>query len=258
LSVLFDPAGRFLLTTDSGGLHRWDLPAGERPPRVGAPENLTGPLGIANPRASLTPDGRWLALLVGDGAVELRSLDRPGEPRILGRHPGAAQVAISPDGKWVASGTWGGVGLKVWDARAGGVVHDLPVREAVSVAFSPDGRWLVAGASGEYRCWSVGDWVPVYRIAREPYGVPGPIAFTADGRLMALGVSQSTIHLVDPASGRKLAALQSPGVTALSWLSLSADGGLLAAGDAVHAIHVWDLRAVRQRLVEMGLDWEQP
>lgn len=70
-------------------------------------------------------------------------------PVILGRHLGkVASVAVSPDGAWVASGSWdGSVGL--WPV-AGGARRELPSPGAGVnvVAFSRDGARLYAGTSG--------------------------------------------------------------------------------------------------------------
>ena len=42
----------------------------------------------------------------------------------------------SPDGRWAVTGTWQGTGVKVWDARRGVLVHELPVDGSAEVVFS--------------------------------------------------------------------------------------------------------------------------
>ena len=75
----------------------------------------------------------------------------------------------------------------------------------------PGRRWLVTGTSSEYRFWEVGSWQPGHRIPTNyEGGVPGNVAFSRDGTLMAIRHSSAVLHLIDPASGRRLAALESP------------------------------------------------
>ena len=63
-------------------------------------------------------------------------------------HTNANSVAVSPDGKWVVTGTFHGFGVKVWDARSGKpALPDalLPQERVTTVTFSPDNAWLVTG-----------------------------------------------------------------------------------------------------------------
>ena len=41
-------------------------------------------------------------------------------------------------------------------------------------------------------------------------------------------------------------------------LEFSPDGGRLAAGCLTGGVRIWDVRRVRQRLSEFGLDWNLP
>ena len=41
-------------------------------------------------------------------------------------------------------------------------------------------------------------------------------------------------------------------------MRFSPDGTRLAVMTSNHTIHVWDLRAIRQGLAEIGLDWDLP
>ena len=76
-------------------------------------------------------------------------------------------VAFSPDGKTLAAGYGGGVGVGggvvLWDVAARKRLADdpLPVKEGdvTSVAFSPDGKTLAAGyASAAAAGWCCGTW----------------------------------------------------------------------------------------------------
>jgi WD40 repeat protein len=83
--------------------------------------------------------------------------------------------------------------------------------------------------------------------------------FSPDGRLLAIDTGQGTIRLVDPETGREYARLEDPDQDRAGLLSFSPDGTkLVATSNDSYALHVWDLRAIRSHLGDMGLDWGLP
>ena len=81
--------------------------------------------------------------------------DRPDNPIPLSPHKDSRSIAVSPDGRWVATGSHLGTKVKISDARTGDLVHELPVETGSDVGFSSDGRWL-ATTGGGCRLWAVG------------------------------------------------------------------------------------------------------
>ena len=65
---------------------------------------------------------------------------------VLRGHTGAIYpVAYSPDGRWLASGSWDST-VRLWDAATGEPCATLPHPSIVwGLAFGPDGTWLVTG-----------------------------------------------------------------------------------------------------------------
>jgi tetratricopeptide (TPR) repeat protein len=173
-------------------------------------------------------------------------------------------VATSTDGRWVATATWNGFGVKVWEAGSGKPVRDLlPAARVACVAFSPDGRWLVTSTEDEYGLWEADTWRPVRQISRERGdGNLGRMAFAADGKVLALSTARDQVRLEDPATGRLLARLHAPNSDPVGWLGFSPDGGQLAVVSTVRKDHglirVWDLRRIREQLQALGLDWDLP
>src|SRR5262245_20662828 len=97
------------------------------------------------------------------------------------------------------------------------------------------------------------------RFAATWLSTPGEVAFSPDGKLMALEMAPGSVHLKDAATDRTVARLEDPHGDRGGWMGFTPDGTQLVV-KALYArcIHVWDLRLIRQRLKEMRLDWDWP
>src|SRR5262249_40000830 len=147
-----------LIASGGAGVYHW--PPGPAPADAGGGV----PFGPSRPLlpgwrfgACLGPGGRPLAVAdrAGD-QVMLLDLADPAARATLG-HEDAKQVAIDPQGRWVAASSYGDSGVRVWDLRTRELVKK--VRDTGQfLAFSPDGRWLVTSAPDEYHFWTVGSW----------------------------------------------------------------------------------------------------
>ena len=72
---------------------------------------------------------------------------------------------------------------------------------------------------------------------------------------MAPGV----VHVKEIATGRTVAKLEDPHAHRTGWMDFTPDGSqLVVVAYLARAIHVWDLRAIRQRLKTMNFDWDWP
>jgi WD40 repeat protein len=125
--------------------------------------------------------------------------------------------------------------------------------------FSPDGRTLVTSVRTQFSFWDVGSWEHKASLPRAPRSLEGLVAFTRDGRLLALSQGRHQIQLHDAATLRRLATLETPaGPANLVGVSLSPDGTLLAATTDYNVVVLWDLRRLREELAALDLDWEMP
>ena len=122
----------------------------------------------------------------------------------------------------------------------------------VAPCFSPDGKWLMTGAMS-CRLWEVGTW-------REVRQIDGAFrCMSADGRMAVIMEASKVLKLVEIETGRTLARLESPGLNATGMATFSPDGSrLVVTASEAKCVHIWDLRAIRRQLAEMGLDWDQP
>ena len=119
---------------------------------------------------------------------------------------GVETVAVSPDDKFVAAGSWDGK-IRLWDAATGNEVGSFPHdRSGVyALAFSPDGQTLAAGGTDSL--------VHLYDMeTRQPYGAQGrhagpvwALAFSPDGTELASGSEDRLARVWD------VAALKIPG-----------------------------------------------
>ena len=249
--ALFEASGD-LLTLNSGprGIRRWpvrlDPARGEF--RIGPPRRLALPAGglggLAEDRS-----GR----IVAGAEFGVAHVLTPEREFHVGPLDDCRSVAVSPDGQWLATGSHGQNGAQVWRIADGAPVADLKeVEGIVRVEFSPDGKWLMTSAS-PCRLWAVGTWEKAIQIGGEGFG------FSPDGRYLLVLDSKRVLHLVEPETGRTVARLESPDLCGVMSATFSPDGSRLAVvTNDGPAVHVWDLRAIRKRLADMGLDWEAP
>jgi eukaryotic-like serine/threonine-protein kinase len=254
--VLFEPSGA-LLTNTRAGLFRWPVradPADANRLRVGPPERVSAPVMPFLPRIAQSGDGMVLAAsnphAFGPDAIGayVWRRDCPGKAIPLKPHADSRTVAVSPNGKLVATGAHGGFGLKVWDAENGHCIREfLPNTQGTMPFFSPDGRWLMNSGG---QSWRVDDWT------EGPRHFPGEIAFVRDMRQAACGGHKGFIPLFDTESGRELARLEDPYQDGLGWLTFSPDGTqLIGTTEDSSCVRVWDLRKIRASLKELDLDW---
>ena len=129
---------------------------------------------------------------------------------ILTGHVGLlTEVAIAPDGTWLASGGEDGT-VRIWDPGTGQqrtalTGHDGAVR---AVAIAPDGTWLASGGEdGTVRIWDPATGREQTAIFTGPDGAVRAVAIAPDGTWLASGGEDGTVRIWDPAAGRQRRAL---------------------------------------------------
>ncbi len=244
--VMFEATGD-LLTGGSAGVCRWpvqlDAKRGEF--RIGPPRQIFA----SKSNCGITEDreGRIVAL----ASFTRAEIQISGRMTHVGPLDDCRDVAVSPDGQWLAIGSHH-LGAQVWRVSDQMKVADLPIDWGTRVAFSTDGNRLMT-QNAPCRLWATNTWT----LSRELGG--RGLCFSPDSRLVALVDARRVINLVEAASGRVIARLESPDAFDVTLATFSPDGSRLAVTtQAGPAVHVWDLRAIRRRLAAMGLDWNAP
>ncbi|MBI3417970.1 MAG: DUF1513 domain-containing protein [Verrucomicrobia bacterium] len=260
-SVMFAPDGRSLLTSGTEqGVQLWPLRFVRRADHEEAHIGIARRLSKLHPfeYAALSGDGRRVAAVsTGEDSVEIYNTDGQFIPPAFGRQEKMMSVALNDDGRLLATGTWGGNGVKIWDAASGRFLRDLAVTGSAPLAFSPDSRLLVT-AGDPYQVWDTRTWKELYHIAEPDGHWTGEAAFSFDNRLLAVVKRGNGIRVVAAATGQVFADFNAPQARLLSGLRFSRDGSKLAALEWDQQVQMWDLRGVRHELAELQLDWDAP
>ena len=195
-------------------------------------EGLTG-------HGQLGPDGEWVAVIAGDppGVVVVDARTGEVRHRLPGHRSAVLTLAVSPDGRWVASGGRDGTVL-VHDAATGRTVHTLSNAQSgsLSLAWSPDSGRLAAGEEqGEIRVFDV-----TADAARQALTLPGAstggavygLSFSPDGtRLLGGDWSITTASVWDVGIGGDAEVMNARGAAGAHGVAFGPEGRLFAVGD---------------------------
>jgi len=234
-AVAFSADGRRIFAGEiDGTLATWDWAAG-----VASGSRRTPPA-----------DREILALATGRGRVivahrnlTVTVLDDQTQREIWRFHPlsAAFSLAVSPDGRLLAAGTWIG-SIVIWDLDTGQQVNELKgqARGVVGLDFSPDGRLLVsASLGGPMWVWDVAAGLWIATVPARPVGAER-IRFVDDGRHLAIGYQDGEVEVRDLTYFFRHAAGQAPYQLA----QLRATGAAVPRADDVLA---WSRRVLAGR-----------
>lgn len=255
---LFDPLRNQVVASTPGGLARWEIepePDGRgvrvRPqPAIVAP-GASGELAFSADGAALAYCASGAVLVLDWPTGHQRALVRPVLPPDF--------VALNTNGSLAATWPRAASTVEVWDVIRSNLVRALPMpsgQPGLRAALSSDGRWLAVGDPHEYRVWRLADGVLQYRVPRQAADFDGVLAFSPDARMLAVAVSRYSLRLIKAGTGRELATLESPESLDLLRVCFNADGTRLAAASGLGPLQLWDLRAIREQLAGLKLDWD--
>jgi WD40 repeat protein len=252
--VAFSPDGEFLADGTHGGtLELANVAAGsaqESPvavlrPGTAGDDQVTGIAFSANGHL-LAVDAQGGGVLVWNMATQRLAVT----VAVPASRP-AASMAFSPDGQFLAVGTFGATEL--WNVATGKLAATLPAgyyskgipNNVDAVAFSPDGKLVAAdtGFSG-VQVWQVAAPHHLYvTLGASRTARVSAIAFSPDSNLLAAGTSEGGVQVWQMTSHYHLkTTLGSDTGSSAESVAFSPDGSHLAEGSG-GGVQVWNLTA---------------
>jgi WD40 repeat protein len=204
-----------------------------------------------------------------DGETRLVALQSPprlllldSEHRLRRELETTAKVpyaALSPDGRWVASGNDEQAGLTVWnrDETSKGQRLDADGVSA-QVFFSPDSQRLLACSNDRFTMFETGTWKKCWERTTSRV-VEGTAAFSSDSRHVALSMGLGDVRLVNAETGEEVLTLDcsQDQVNILNLEFLFEPWRLcLSCGPA--GLRVWNLRRAGEWMQEHRIAWPLP
>ncbi|QFS43313.1 serine/threonine protein kinase [Nostoc sphaeroides CCNUC1] len=158
-----------------------------------------------------------------------------------GHSNGVTSIAVSPDGKTLASGSQDKT-IKLWNLATGKLIRTLTGHSNLvnSVAFSRDGKTLASGSTdGSIKLWNLATGEQIRTLRGHSDSVIS-IAISPDGKTLASGNFDASVKLWNLANGEQIRTLTGHSFWVNS-VAISPDGKTLASGSVDKTIKLWNL-----------------
>jgi len=245
--VAITPNGHWAVSASNDRtLKLWDLETGR------TLRTLDGHSGYITGIA-ITPEGQRAVSASNDKTLKVWDLESGTELRTLGHSSAfanlaeehsytATALALTPDGKQVISGSFGGT-LKVWDLESGRELRTMEgLGEPVAgIAVTPDGKQVVAASPCGIKVWDLESG----RDLREWEGHRDSVtcvAVTPDGKQVVSASPHGTLTVWGLESGRDLRILEGHS-DSVNAVVVTPDGKRVISASRDGTLKIWDLES---------------
>jgi WD40 repeat protein len=243
------PESKLLLAAGEGGtLYLW--PGGAAGVRV-TDSKGQALKGHEAPLTALSVGGTLAASAAADGKVIVWALPEGKALRTLQAPATARTLAFSPDGKTLASAGDDGI-VQLWDPNTGQAVRKLEGATdwLLALAFSPDSKVLAAGGcSSRLYAWDTAAGKKLFDVPTQPAppaNTPAPpvnvvaaLAYSPDGKTIAVGGSDARIDLMNAADGKPIRPLAGHTGTVTA-LVFHPSGTVLISASKDRTVRLWN------------------
>jgi WD40 repeat protein len=218
---------------------------------------------------ALSRDERYLVSGARDGSARLWEVATGKEIKRFQGH-NVNSVALSQDGKWLATGGIGGIeqsfkaSVKIWDLSSGKEVYSTEADgQLACVSFSKDGKWLAAGSQEkvllvEVTSKKVANKFTTFRSDCLAFSDDNKWLVTGDGlKEFEFGFGTKTACIWEAATGKQVRVFEKQTIS-VSSVVLSGDGKWLVttgSNPGLSAVRLWDLASGKQLVLQHG--WGQ-
>lgn len=234
--IAISVGGALAASTGDKSIKLWDLKTGKAV--------RTLPIDGSGVALAFTPDSKAIAVRL-ENSVDLHDIDSGRRLRRFESHTdGVPRIAISPDGKWLASGGSENMAL-VWELATGKLTHELAHQYHLvfGVHFSADSKRLITGAGdgvathGEVTSWETKSGQSVWRYEAKQIWMVTALPDSSAAVSTDVG---GAIVFHDWATGAETRRFQTSDQCRA--LAVSADGKSLVA-TARNDIEMWSLES---------------
>jgi WD40 repeat protein/serine/threonine protein kinase len=191
-------------------------------------------------------DGSLLASGSDDGTVVVWDVAsrRPIATLPTGGAPVRALV-FSPDGQTIAAAAKNEVHLWRWAEKGQAKSLREHEEDIQAIAFSPDGKWLISVDGWRLLVWDWRTGEVIHRHLDDNPGILTSVAFTPDGRRIAVGNQRGRIHWFDtqPWQWQSSVSLHTSNICSLQF---SADGQTLLSASKDMTVRLTKLENMTQ------------